>query len=319
MDTVQEFTKSRELIEKSQDILIVTHEHPTADSIGSSLSLMLGLISLGKKVTVVCPDQITVELSNFIGVNKIVSDVSKQNFTISLDYVEGSIEKVSYNIEGEKFNLVIEPRPGFPPILKEKVQYAYTGAPCDLILSVDTIHLGGLKRIYENEKDLFASKQIISIDRHPNNARYGVVNLIESKTTTAEIVAKLLDTLGIPLTEDIATNILNALFEGTGNFSHPQVSSSTFELAAKCIIAGGKKFRAHISDSHVHEENILTQTEEPSPGQEPLLMTEAGDVGTHETKEGDLPGAPSTPVQTTHTTPDDWLKPKIFKTSGHLL
>ena len=114
MDTVQEFTKSRELIEKSQDILIVTHEHPTADSIGSSLSLMLGLISLGKKVTVVCPDQVTVELSNFIGVNKIVSDVSKQNFTISLDYVEGSIEKVSYNIEGEKFNLVIEPRPGFP-------------------------------------------------------------------------------------------------------------------------------------------------------------------------------------------------------------
>ena len=28
----------------------------------------------------------------------------------------------------------------------------------------------------------------------------------------------------------------------------------------------------------------MTQIEESSPGQEPLLMTEAGDVGTHETK-----------------------------------
>ncbi|MBI5614370.1 hypothetical protein HY947_05570 [Candidatus Gottesmanbacteria bacterium] len=314
MDTPQDVATCREIIEKSKDILIVTHEHPTADSVGSSLALLLGLTSLGKKVTVVCPDPITVELSNFIGVNKIVSSLSKQNFTISLDYVEGSIEKVSYNIEGEKFNLVIEPRPGFPPFAQEKVHYAYTSTPCDLIISVDTIHLGGLKRIYENEKELFASKQVLNIDRHPNNARYGTINFIETKITTVELVVKLLDTLGVTFSEDIATNVLNSLFEGTGNFSHPQVSPSTFELAARCMSAGGKKFRSHIGDVHVDVNNPILQNDAPSPGQETLLTDEQGDIGTHEHKEADLPVS-----QQITRTPDDWLKPKIFKSSGHLL
>jgi hypothetical protein len=253
----------------------------------------------------VCPDLITVELSHFIGADKIVSDLSKQNFTISLDYVEGSIEKVSYNIEGEKFNLVIEPRPGFPPFTQEKVQYAYTGMPCDIILSVDTIHTGGLRRIYESQKDLFASKSILNIDRHPNNSRYGSVNILDPKTTTTELAAKFLATLGIKFSEDIATNILNALYEGTGNFDHPQMTSSVFELAAKCMNAGGKKFRSHVTES-----NAIPV----SSDQEALPAGEAGEVGTHERKEGDIPS----PVPKTQT-PDDWLKPKIFKSGGHLL
>lgn len=314
MDIAQDLTKCRDLIEKSQDILIVTHEHPTADSIGSTLALYLGLMSLGKKVTVVCPDPVTVELSNFIGVNKIATDVSRQNFTISLDYVEGSIEKVSYNIEGEKFNLVIEPRPGFPPFEKEKVHYAYTGAPCDLIIAVDTIHLGGLKRIYENEKNLFASKQIINIDRHPNNAKYGSLNIVEVKTTTVELVAKFLEIIGVNFTEDIATNILNALFEGTNNFSRPDVTSTVFELAAKCMNAGGKKFRSQVDDIDTDADHSRLHIDEPAPGQGTLLSTESGDVGTHEHKEVDMPSVPQT---ITHT-PDDWLKPKIFKSGSHL-
>ena len=52
MDYQTEITKVKELLAKAKDVLIVTHESPTDDSIGSSLALYLGLTSLGKKVTV---------------------------------------------------------------------------------------------------------------------------------------------------------------------------------------------------------------------------------------------------------------------------
>src|SRR3989304_5541993 len=103
MDPTANVEKIRELVGKSTDILILTHENPTPDSIGSSLALYLGLSGLGKRVTIVCPDAMTVELSGFVGVNKVGGELGRKNFIISLDYIEGAIEKVSYNIEGERF------------------------------------------------------------------------------------------------------------------------------------------------------------------------------------------------------------------------
>src|SRR3990167_6857450 len=155
MDFTNDIGHIKELLEGVANILIVTHEQPSFDSIGSALALSQGLTAIGKKVTVACPDPMTVALSHFIGVNKIVSEIGKKNFIISLDYVDGSIEKVSYNIEGNKFNLVIEPRAGFEPYTADKAHYSYTGTNADLIIAVDTIHLGGLKHLYEDNKELF--------------------------------------------------------------------------------------------------------------------------------------------------------------------
>ena len=113
MDISRDITTVKDLLVKTRDVLIVTHEHPTFDSIGSSLALYLGIAGLGKRVTVACPDPLTVELSSFVGMNKVINALGKKNFIISLDYVDGSIDRVSYNIENHKFNLVIEPRAGF--------------------------------------------------------------------------------------------------------------------------------------------------------------------------------------------------------------
>lgn len=287
MDTQADFAKIKELLDKAQEVLIVTHEKPTFDSIGSSLALSLGLLGLGKKVTVACSDPVTVALSSFVGVNKISQDLAKKNFIVSLDYVDGSIEKVSYNIEGNKFNLVIEPRPGFTPFSPDKVHYSYGGGNADLIISVDTIHLGGLGKLYEDNKELFAGKPIINVDYHPNNSHYGAHNIVDhSASSTAELVARVLSTLGAPLTVDIATNLLNAVYGATNNFQNTMVSAGAFELAAVCMKAGAKRFQ-----------RVIAQEETPS--------IEAVK---------DIPVSPVTQTQT--QTPSDWLKPKIFKSSS---
>jgi phosphoesterase RecJ-like protein len=288
MDATGDITKVKELLDKANEILIVTHEHPTFDSIGSSLALFLGLESLGKKVSIVCPDAMTVELSSFIGVDKFAADLSRKNFIISLDYEEGSIEKVSYNIEGNKFNLVIEPRTGHAGFSQDKVHYSSGGTTADLIFAVDTIHLGGLKKVFEENRELFSGKTVVNIDRHPNNAQYGQMNIVDPEaSSTAEVVSQFLSGIGVRLTADIATDVLNALYSATNAFQTNHVGAQAFELAAACVKAGGKRFwKPNVSEEVPSAETVATPVVESKPAEKP--------------KE----------------TPPDWLKPKIYKSSN---
>ena len=286
---------ARKIIEQSQSFLIVSHERPTADSVGSILTFYLALQSLGKKVTVALPEPITVEHSHFVGANKIVNEVGKKHFVISLDYTEGSIEKVSYNIEGKTFNLVIEPRDGFDSFTQDKVHFSQAGANVDAIVIVDTIHLGGLKKLYETNKDIYASKPIINIDRHPNNSNFGQVNIVDPHvSSTVELIYEVIKGLGVTITQDMATNVLNALFSATNNFTSANVSAKAFEIAAEVSRLGGKKFQRTVSmpvsEEIPVEEHAVTESIEANPV--------------------------SMPGNLTQETPPDWLKPKIFKSSN---
>lgn len=315
--TKHDTTQIKQHISNAKDILIVTHEKPTADSVGSALALRLALQSMGKNVTVACPDLMTVELSSFVGANKVQKDVSQKNFIVSLDYVEGSIEKVSYNIEGDKFNLVIEPREGFEPFSQEKVSYSYAGSRADIIFCIDTIHLGGLKSLYEGEKNLFASKPLVNIDHHPNNVNYGTVNIVDPKaSSTAELVAGVIDDLGVSWSVDIATNILNALYEATDNFTSKSVTAGAFETAARCIKLGGRKF-VRQSGGQLPTVDIPTQeqkTEQPVPQAAPQVSQPSA-PDTH-APAPDEPEKKEPEEAKRKDAPADWLRPKIFKSSN---
>ena len=303
MDISNEVAKTKDLLDKARDVLIVTHEQPTDDSMGSTLALYLGLKGMGKNVTVACPDPVTVELSNYVGANKIATELSRKNFIISLDYVDGSIEKVSYNIEGNKFNLVVEPRPGFDAFSEDKVSFSHAGAAAEVIITVDTIHLGGLKKLYESDKELYASKPIVNIDRHANNANYGQINLVDATaSSTAEVVARVLSGLGVALTVDIATNLLNALFAATNSFQNPGVTANAFELAAVAMKAGGKRFGQKVATEEV-------------PAAETVAPVHPGGEAGSNTPPQPAEGRP-VPPPVSGQAPADWLKPKIFKSSN---
>lgn len=313
MDFTNDITKIKDLLDKANEVLLVTHEHPTLDSMGSTLALYLGLTGMGKRVTVACPDPMTVELSGFVGAQKVVNSLGKKNFIISLDYVDGSIEKVSYNIEGSKFNLVIEPRPGFEIFSQDKVHYSYAGTAASLIITVDTIHLGGLKKLFDEDKDLYATKPIINIDRHPNNAHYGHTNMVDTTaSSTAEVVAQLIKGLGVVMTEDIATNLLNALVSATNNLQNTNVSPEAFELIASLLRAGGKRFaKPVIAQEEIPVSGGESVTREPQKIES--TVQSAPVIPPDQKQVAPVPAV--SPVKK-QATPPDWLKPKIFKSTN---
>ncbi len=323
MDYETALQKAKELVTNAKDIVVVTHGNPTMDSMGGSLALMLGLASLGKQSTVICPDPMTVGLSSFVGADKVGKEFGKKNFVVSLDYEDGSIEKVSYNIEGKKFNLVIEHRPGFAPMTADKAQYSYQGVNADLIITVDSLTLTDFGAVYEQHKDMFAGKQIINIDFHNANANYGAINLVDpGASSTSELVAEFLATLGVKLTTDIATNLLNAIYAATNNFQNTNVTSMAFEVASVCLKAGAKRFGvaddstrravpAAVTGGPVTDIPVVT----PKPVQsEPKVYINNNPVSSPSVPQQTVqpPSAPSAPVT---PPPDDWLKPMIFKSS----
>ncbi len=317
-------TKAKEMVGSASEIVIVTHGNPTMDSMGASLALMLGVVSLGKKATVVCPDAMTVGLSSFVGVDRVVRDFGKKNFVISLDYEDGSIEKVSYNIEGKKFNLVVEHRPGFELFSADKVQYSYQGVSADLIISVDTLSLSDLGAVYEQHKDVFGKTPIINVDFHKDNVNYGALNLVDpGASSTSELVAELMATLGVKLSTDIATNLLNAIYDATNNFQNANVTSMAFEVASVCLKAGAKRFgvatpvarttpepkvyvgNKPVEDTHKAPVLEVTPVQEQKHTPPPVIHTETPAADPHQ-NEGKKSANP----------PSDWLKPKIFKSSS---
>jgi bifunctional oligoribonuclease and PAP phosphatase NrnA len=316
MDFTNDLNKIKELVNKSQDILIVSHENPTHESVGSMLALYQGLSTQGKKVTLVCPDPMTVELSSYVGVDKISTENAKKNFIISLDYIDGSIEKVSYNIEGDKFNLVIEPRAGFDTFTEDKVHFRGSNAKVDLIIAIDTIHLGSLKKIIDTESEVYKNLPVINIDRHPNNAHFGQINLVDATvSTTIELVALVLNYLEIGLSEDMATNILNTLYNSTGNFQSSGVTSKTFDIASVCIKAGGKRFTKSITANE-----ILTDIKKTIPDNEDQQVTESVTPRFSKDKPAKTESInePKNTAVKPSEAPADWLKPKIFKSSGNV-
>ncbi len=324
-----QITQARSLVEQAKEVVIALPANPTYDSVAGALSIYLGLSSRGVGVTIICPDQMIVEFNHLIGVDKVTSNLSSgqgKNLVISFPYQEGSIEKVSYNIENETFNLVIEPREGYPLVTADAIKFSNSGGNTDLIITVGVAELSSLNNLYNNNQGLFSEKAVLNIDTNNQNTRYGRVNVVDPNiSSVSELTISLLSNFGITMNADIATNLLAGLTSGSQNFASPQTQASTYEAAAMCIRSGARKigqtpvrtspsmvssqpvmltFNKPIMSGKIQQPNIKQQTQftpqiRPQPQPQPQFQQTSQQPQKKQTNEA----------------PPDWLKPKIYKGS----
>jgi bifunctional oligoribonuclease and PAP phosphatase NrnA len=80
---------------------------------------------------------------------------------------------------------------------------------------------------------------IINIDHHHDNTRFGDVNLVEvGASCTAEIVYDLARLLGAKITPEIASALYVGLITDTGKFMYENTNAHTHRVAADLIDAG---------------------------------------------------------------------------------
>lgn len=96
---MQGFNRARKKILEAKDIVIASHINPDGDSIGSLLSLGLGIEKLGKRVYMICQDDIPKRYDFLPGANRIIKKVKKRcDLAIAVDCSNKEILGKTYNI-----------------------------------------------------------------------------------------------------------------------------------------------------------------------------------------------------------------------------
>jgi phosphoesterase RecJ-like protein len=81
--------------------------------------------------------------------------------------------------------------------------------------------------------------ETIEIDHHRSRVSFARQSLVSTEVASAgELVYELLDSIGIPITEEIARYILTSIIVETNSFRLPDTHSRTFEICAELLKTG---------------------------------------------------------------------------------
>ncbi len=184
--------KIQQALQSARRIVIVSHDRPDGDTLGSSLAFSHWLDQMGKDHHIFCKSPVPEYLS-WLPEHKFTSDAS-----------------------------ILE----HPDL--------------DVIVTIDVgdLRLTGIK---EQIEKIDHPVLIINIDHHAANVQYGHINLVLPETSsTAELIHKLFEYLGIQITPEVATYLLTGVVTDTEGLTNPAANQNAFEVAGALVTAGGK-------------------------------------------------------------------------------
>lgn len=107
----------------------------------------------------------------------------------------------------------------------------------DLVIALDCSDLRRVGSL--GEVPHFGQRRLINIDHHITNVEFGDVNVVDPKaSSTAEVLLRLLDHLGVQLEEAMATSLLIGMVTDTRGFRTSNVTPRVMEAALRLMEAG---------------------------------------------------------------------------------
>jgi len=248
----------KELFNRSESILIICSNDVNYDSLRAASSLYGVLKSDSKKsIKLFCSGKVLGknkknDVSTIAYLDEAGADIGHENLCISLDYIEDSIDKVSYHVseETKKFYLTVKPKKGSTPLSKNNVSFSYTGADADMIILVGVNDLESLGKLYAGYESLFENAALVSINSH----EVGFGNLkfdVSGFSSFSEFTSQLLIDLRVPIDPKSATNLISAINEKTNGFKSYSATADTFEVVSKLIRAGARRGRSKSSQGGI--------------------------------------------------------------------
>lgn len=121
---------------------------------------------------------------------------------------------------------------GFPAV--DRIELTrHTDAPADAVVVLECSDLDrpGVTGL---DRDV-----VINIDHHLGNTNYGTVNWYDAAAAACgEMVADIIDALGVRWTPAIAAHLYLAIATDTGGFRYGPMSARTFDICRRIVLAG---------------------------------------------------------------------------------
>lgn len=245
-----QLVEAKKILTEASEILIALPAEPNMDELAAGLALFLSLEQSGKKATIVTTGTIRVGHTHLFGVDKIqdkLPDTQGGNLIITLGGVVDSkgtvpaLQKLDWYPGGSDLNLVFHTTPGqkFEP---SAITPRYEGGGFGAIFTIGALNLEALGTVYTSYKETFSKSKVINIDNKQGNTNFGTVNVIDPQVSSlSEMLLDVLQVLGLPYGDDIATNFVSGIFHRTNNLQDNNVSADTYNAVAIALRAGGKK------------------------------------------------------------------------------
>lgn len=107
----------------------------------------------------------------------------------------------------------------------------------DLVVSLDCSDLERLGPAYDGRA--LSGVPIVNIDHHATNVRFGIVNWVDpTSAATTQMLVQLAHALQLPLSQEIATCLLNGLLTDTLGFRTSNTTAEVMRAAVELIQAG---------------------------------------------------------------------------------
>jgi nanoRNase/pAp phosphatase (c-di-AMP/oligoRNAs hydrolase) len=226
----------KNLIGKSQNILIVPPQEIEGDSLASALALFSTLKKLGKNVNVVI-DKIP---DKFQFLTSLQPETSR-DFVISLDTAGKEIAQLRYERNDSALKIYLTLNQG--AINKKDISFSSFNQKLDLIITLGVTSLDEVGSFFEQNPHVFYETPILNIDNHPANENFGQLNLVDITSSLAETLTSLIKLMEAEdeafLDKDVATSLLTGVICASQNFRDPKTRPHVFETSAYLIERGG--------------------------------------------------------------------------------
>jgi len=230
-----------ELIDKSNNTLIVLPDILNGDALGAGLALSMAFEKLDKNSEIISEQKIPEKFSFLPNSNIIKNQLSGiRDFIISIDTNKNKISQLRYEKEENVLNIILTT---LDKIEEKNIKLAPGPFKYDLIVTIDCPDLENLGRLYDQNTDLFFERPILNIDHKSSNEFFGEVNLVEpTASSSCEIMTNLIQSLGIhSVDQNIATCLLCGIVAKTRSFQLASTTPQALNLASYLITQGAEQ------------------------------------------------------------------------------
>lgn len=241
-------TQLKTILDQAHNAIVLLGPAPTFDQTASATAFYLALKDLKSEVTFCAPNEVI--FPDLLGLEEIKQKLGNKDLSISFDYSETAVDKVSYHIDEEqgKFYLVVKPQKGHKPLDPNSVSFDLIGAQADVIFLFGVHAYDVLEHLYENHADVYDNATVVTV--HSFEPEIGDLKLdISGKSCWSEATLTLIEKLGLELTDEGASNLLMAIDQATDWLTSFTATADTFESVATLLRAGGKRLRKPVTNT----------------------------------------------------------------------
>lgn len=246
------------LLTENTNIGIVVTEHQTIDVLAAALSLHLIFQDSGRNSQIISRKDPTVEHSFLVGIDQLKKQFGgvTKSLTVSFPYHDGDIEKVSYNIEGDRLNVNLFAEEQGISFEEKDIKYIREGSAPQLIFTIGVSNPDELVGLVDK------NSKIVNIDNTIANTLFGDVVLVDASfSSLSEVIAKFAMTNPLQVEFDVAQNLLDGIASATQNFMSPKTSPVAFEMVGVLMQKGA--IRKSMKEAQRSSDTSLSMLNKP--------------------------------------------------------